>query len=143
MRLRRHLPCLLLLPLAACNGSDSIDAIRPSQPVTGVWRGTIESPTDGPGVITLELRQTSRAVTGSIRLSQSIINDVPGPFVGTLEAEQVPTSLSFVVTYVYGSNDCRGSFSGTLRATSSTMEGPYNGQDCAHSFAGTLRVRKD
>ncbi len=127
---------LLLLAMSACSGRSPA---APAPALSGSWQGTFES--DGPGTITLELTQTGLSVSGSVRLSQNTITDVPGTLTGTLETASLPTSMQFTVTYEYGFG-CKGSFSGTLNITDGEIEGPYSGQNCVQPFEGTLHATK-
>jgi hypothetical protein len=138
---RATAPVLFALALSSCGG-DSNGPTAPTVSIAGRWQGTIESPSDGPGTISLQLTQTGLNVTGPLRLSQSIISDVPGTLTGTLAATSLPTTMQYTVTYEYGTNRCQGVFSGTFNVTSRQIEGPYSGQDCVHAFAGTLRATK-
>jgi hypothetical protein len=139
--MRSAIPVYLLLvsTLSACGGSGAPTSPTPS--LSGRWQGTITSPTDGAGTVTLQLTQTGLDVAGPVRLSQDGLSDVSGTLTGTLGTASSSTTLQFTVTYEYGFG-CQGTFSGTIAITSGEMAGPYNGRNCVHEFAGTLHAIK-
>jgi hypothetical protein len=131
---------LLTFVLTAC-GADRLPT-SPTPSVAGAWQGAIDSPTDGPGTIALELTQTGVVVSGSMRITQGdIVGGATGAVTGTLVPAAGSTKLEFTVTYTYGF--CNGAFSGTMDITSHDMTGRYSGQDCAHGFTGTLRASRN
>lgn len=129
---------LLLFTVSACGRSP----MSPAVVFSGNWQGTFESPADGPGTITLDLTQTGLNVSGSVQLSQGTLTDVPGTMIGTVTTASSLTLLQFTVTYEYGPFACQGSFSGTLNATSTDIQGSFSGQNCVQAFSGTLHVTK-
>jgi hypothetical protein len=133
-------PCtvLLLVGLSACGHSP----LAPTERVNGAWRGTIESATDGPGTIDLQLTQSGPNVDGTVVLSQATITDVPGTFIGTLATSSSPTTMEFVVRYEYGPFQCEGSFSGTLTVDGREIEGAFSGENCVQQFNGRVRATK-
>jgi hypothetical protein len=134
--------CLLLAAmlslLSACGGKSNLPT-EPTPSIRGLWEGAIDSPTDGPGTITLDLTQTGVTVSGPVQISQNGNSSATATLTGTL-ASPGSTTLQFTVTYLYGL--CPGTFSGTLDVTSGEMTGPYSGHDCAHEFTGTLHAIK-
>jgi hypothetical protein len=109
----------------------------PTPTVAGRWMGTIDSASDGPGTIAMDIATTGVDVTGTVRLSQDGLVNLPGTFTGRLARASLPTSLFFSVTYEYGEH-CQGSFSGALNVTTDSMSGGYVGQNCVRVFAGSL-----
>jgi hypothetical protein len=140
----RHIACVALLGfvMSACGHDGPTAPSSSASWIDGRWTGIIDSPTDGPGTIVLDLHHDGLKITGTLRFSQSIVRDVPGTLAGTLGSAASPTTLDFTVTYEYGDNRCRGSFIGTLRADVQLIAGAYFGQDCVHTFTGALRATK-
>ena len=101
MRRPRVGGCLLLAcALSACGGDSRIPT-SPTPSISGRWQGTIDSPVDGMGTITLQLTQKGLDVIGSVGLSQTTISDVPGTLKGTLATASLPTTMQFTVTYSF------------------------------------------
>src|SRR5262249_27423128 len=132
--------CLLLaFALASC-GADRLPT-SPTPSIAGSWQGAINSPTDGPGTITLQLTQTGAGVSGSMQITQGdIVGGGTGSVTGTLVPASASATLEFTVKYTYGF--CPGAFSGTLDVTSREMTGRYSGQDCAHEVTGSLQASR-
>lgn len=131
--------CLVIaVVLTACGGPPT----APAPVIAGSWRGSFESPADGPGTISLQLTQNGLNVQGTVMLSQNSINDVPGTFTGTLAASSVPTTMPFVVTYAYGPFQCQGTFSGTLQVSGDALDGSFSGENCVTTFEGVVRVTR-
>ncbi len=131
---------LVVFSISGCGGAMSPGPLALS--VSGQWEGAIDSPSDGPGTITLTLAQTGLAVSGTVRLSQGGIADVGGTLTGTLSGASTTTTMDYTVSYEYGEH-CQGTFTGTFVVTNGVMTGPYSGQNCAHQFAGTARVTRN
>ena len=131
---------LLLSALSACGG-DSRLPTAPTLSLSGRWQGTIESPADGPGTVTLQLTQTGLDVAGTLRISQMGISDVPGTLTGRLATASSPTTMQYTVTYEYGER-CQGTFTGAFNVTSREIAGPYTGQNCVHEFVGAFHATK-
>jgi len=131
--------------LIACAAAGCGHSTQPTAPtattVAGRWEGTIQSPVDGRGTISLQLTQSGLDVAGQARLSQDGISDVPGTFNGVLQGASPSTVLQYTVTYEYGEH-CAGSFSGTVTLTAREMDGQYSGRNCVHEFAGALHALK-
>ncbi len=108
--------------------------------VDGVWEGTIFSPTDAGGPITLQIVQTGPALTGSVRLTQNG-TDTPGTLTGSVTSTPQGTTIRYTVTYQY-SDGCSGSFSGTATIAGTSMDGQHDGQNCIRTFTGTLHATK-
>lgn len=89
----------------------------------------------------MQISQTGLNVTGSVRLSQDTLSDVPGTLTGTLETASPPTTMQYTVTYEYGFN-CQGTFSGTVNITGRDIEGSFDGHNCVRAFAGSIRATK-
>jgi len=137
----RTCACLLLASALTGCGADRLPT-SPTPSVAGAWQGAIDSPTDGPGTIALDLTQTGVTVSGSMRITQGdIVGGATGTVTGTLVPAAGSTKLEFTVMYTYGF--CSGAFSGTMDVTSHDMTGHYIGQDCAHGFTGTLRASRN
>jgi hypothetical protein len=134
----RVLACLALMTtLAACGSS----ATAPTPPaVAGHWQGSITSPSDGVGTITLDLAQTGAEVTGTVLLSQPGLPDAPGTLTGTLTTSP-SASLRYTAFYDYG-DGCTGTYNGSLDVTDGQLSGTYIGQNCAHTFTGSLNVTR-
>jgi hypothetical protein len=79
MRLPLHVIVVFLAACAllACGSSPT----APSLNVSGAWQGTIES--EGPGTIRMQIVQSGSNVTGTVLLSQDVIDNMPGTVVGT------------------------------------------------------------
>ena len=126
---------LLLSVLYGCGGGPN----TPTPPsLAGRWDGTIASPTDAGGPITLQLTQTGSSVGGTIRLVQNG-EDTPGTVTGTVNASS--TTLQLTVTYVY-SDGCQGTWSTTASVTGQEMAGQYSGHNCIREFVGTLHAAR-
>jgi hypothetical protein len=126
--------------LSACGG-ESRTPTSPTPSISGRWQGTLESGSDGPGTVTLQLTETGLQVAGALRLSQDGISDVAGTLTGTLATAALPTTMQYTVTYVYGAG-CQGTFSGTFTMTGREMSGAYSGHNCVQEFVGTLHAVK-
>jgi len=131
---------LLVSTLSACGGNSNMPT-PPTPFISGQWQGTIESPTDGPGTVALQLTQTGANVAGSVLLSQNGIAAVPGTLTGTLMTASSSTTMQYTVTYEFGEH-CMGTFSGTFAVTSRDLVGPYTGRNCVHEFAGAFHATK-
>lgn len=81
-------------------------------------------------------------VTGSLRLSQNNIADVPATLTGTLAGTSFPTTMQYTVTYEFGPFSCRGTFSGTSNVTLLEIGGVFSGQNCVRMFTGTLSATR-
>jgi hypothetical protein len=132
---------LFVLALSGC-GVDSRTPTAPDFNISGQWQGTIESPEDGPGTVTLQLTQTGLSVTGSLHLSQNNVVDVPATLTGTLAGASFPTTMRYTVTYEFGPFNCQGTFSGTSNVTILEIGGVFSGQNCVRMFTGTLSATR-
>ncbi len=139
MRRAQIAACFFLtIGLAGC-GSSTMPTPLPT--VQGHWQGSIVSPADGTGTITVDLMQTGSAVTGSVLLSQPGLPDAPGTFNGTIDSASGTTSLNYTAFYDYG-DGCTGTYGGSLGVSGVVLSGTYVGKNCAHTFTGTMRVEK-
>lgn len=139
-RVRLAIGLLLVFGLAAC-GSSTPPAPAPLPMVQGHWQGTITSPTDGIGTMTMDLTQSGAVVTGSVVLSQPGLPDAPGTFNGTLESTAGVVTLKYSTFYDYH-DGCTGTYGGTLDVNGGVLSGTYVGQNCAHTYTGSMRVEK-
>ena len=148
MQHHRTVVCLFVLSTAAAAAAAAAAACggarMPSSPtpaLAGRWQGTIDSASDHEGTITLELTQTGLDFTGTARMSQDGILDVPGVVSGTLSAGSTAPAMQLTITYEYGAA-CHGAFTGTYNVNGRQMEGEYAGQNCVRAYTGLLRVSK-
>jgi hypothetical protein len=131
---------LFAFGLAGC-GSSGSPMPTPLPSVQGHWQGTITSPADGVGTITVALIQTGSVVAGTTVLSQPGLPDAPGTLAGMLESAAGVVTLRYTVFYDYH-DGCTGTYGGTLDVNGGVLSGTYVGQNCAHTFTGSMRVEK-
>ncbi len=139
MRRIQMAACLLLVVALAGCGSSTTPSPVPT--VQGHWQGSITSPADGVGTITVDLTQSTYTVTGTVLLSQPGLPDAPGTFNGTIATSGSTTTLQYSAFYDYG-DGCTGTYGGTLDVTTGVLSGTYVGHNCAHTFTGTIHVEK-
>jgi hypothetical protein len=138
MTLRASFCLLVLLASSACGGSST--TATPAPALDGVWQGTLFSPTDAGGPITLQIVQAGTDITGTVRLDQNG-TETPATLTGTVTSTSPAIAFRYTVAYQY-TDGCRGSFSGTAAVTGATMDGQHDGQNCIRAFSGTLQATR-
>src|SRR5262249_2731725 len=134
-KLKRIASAVLLVAIHACGGGSPT---APTPDFSGTWQGTFSLPSENPGTLSLELTQAGLSTTGTGRITQNEVVDVPVPWTGTLANPEATTTMQFVMTYAFGHPPCFGQFQGTVDVSTHVIDGSFTGENCVRTFGGTL-----